>query len=603
LARRSTAGAEAAPVDGRKPEGRSESRSEKREARSASRESPADPFEPIADRRKLIADRLSVIARTVSPRVEVHSDTLVTLDVTGLTRLIGEGKEVAERLRRTAADHGILPVRVAVAATRTAAILLACSRVGMTVVPAGDEASALAMLPLGTLAVFLEADAALASTKPRGLGLGEVASPWPRAESRRPPAASRQSPAASRQPDILLTLSRWGLMTLGDLAALPPADLSERLGQQGIWWQRVARGEDAGPLVPTPDEERFESTLELEWPIEGLEPLSFVLGRLLEPLCQRLERRDRGAAMLHIRLRLVTRDTHARSLQLPAPMRDPRVLRTLLLLDLESHPAPAGIDAVTVAIDPTPGRIVQESLLTRALPTPEQMSTLLARLTALMGERRIGAPVVLDSHRPDACALAPFCVPDEGREIKSGARLGTRDSGLGASQNDVRLATGGSRLRGDSAPSASSTHGALGVSSSFPAGLKPDASSRDPRAPSAEPLAPISSVPCVALRRFRLPIAVAVVVDQGRPVSVRTDRQGLRGGRVEAWAGPWRTSGEWWMVQQGAPESGGPGGSGGWRGHPGWNREEWDVALGDGGIYRIFEDRDLGRWFIEGILD
>jgi hypothetical protein len=33
----------------------------------------------------------------------------------------------------------------------------------------------------------------------------------------------------------------------------------------------------------------------------------------------------------------------------------------------------------TVTIDPTPGRIVQESLLTRALPAPEQVSTLLAR--------------------------------------------------------------------------------------------------------------------------------------------------------------------------------------------------------------------------------
>ena len=123
--------------------------------------------------------------------------------------------------------------------------------------------------------------------------------------------------------------------------------------------------------MPAAEEEPFEASLQFEWPIAELEPLSFVLTRLLDPLCQRLEHRDRGAAALHLRLRLVTRDLHLRSLQLPAPMRDPKVLRTLLLLDLESHPAPAGIDAVTVAIDPTPGRIVQESLLTRALPAPE----------------------------------------------------------------------------------------------------------------------------------------------------------------------------------------------------------------------------------------
>ena len=57
--------------------------------------------------------------------------------------------------------------------------------------------------------------------------------------------------------------------------------------------------------MPTLPEERFESSLELEWPIEDLEPLSFVLTRLLEPLSARLERRDRGAAVLHLELRLV----------------------------------------------------------------------------------------------------------------------------------------------------------------------------------------------------------------------------------------------------------------------------------------------------------
>jgi protein ImuB len=112
----------------------------------------------------------------------------------------------------------------------------------------------------------------------------------------------------SSQP--LAVIARWGLRTLGELAALPPADLSERLGQDGIRWQRLARGEDTGPLVPAPEDEPFEASLELEWPIADLEPLSFVLTRLLDPLCRRLECRDRSAAALHLRLRLVTRDLH-----------------------------------------------------------------------------------------------------------------------------------------------------------------------------------------------------------------------------------------------------------------------------------------------------
>src|SRR5947209_14285015 len=116
----------------------------------------------------------------------------------------------------------------------------------------------------------------------------------------------------------------------------------------------MARGEDTHPRVPSRADERFDATLELEWPIEGLEPLSFVLTRLLEPLSTRLEARDRGAAALHVALRLVTRETHRRCLELPSPLRDVRTLRTLALLDLESHPPAAAIDQVTITIDPTP---------------------------------------------------------------------------------------------------------------------------------------------------------------------------------------------------------------------------------------------------------
>ncbi|HUC33705.1 MAG TPA: hypothetical protein VMS14_09895, partial [Ilumatobacteraceae bacterium] len=105
--------------------------------------------------------------------------------------------------------------------------------------------------------------------------------------------------------DLLSTLRRWGVKTFGDLVALPPGDVYERLGARGVTWQRLGRGEDLSPLVPWVPDDPFEAALDLEWPIEGLEPLSFVLARLLEPLDERLERADRGAAIVHTHLRLV----------------------------------------------------------------------------------------------------------------------------------------------------------------------------------------------------------------------------------------------------------------------------------------------------------
>ena len=316
------------------------------------------------------ADQLIAVAQEFTPRLEACGECEVVLDLSGVSRLFGEAREIAHELRREAADRG-LRVRVALAGTRTAARLAVHERAGVTIIEPGTEAAALELLPIGLLAVLV--------------------------------------------PDLdAVTLRRWGLTTLGELAALDAREVAARLGQRGVAWQRLARGEDPRPLLPAVPEERFEQALDLEWPIEGLEPLSFVLGRLMEPLSAHLERRDRGAAVLHVRLQLVSkredgrREVHERSLELPAPMRDARTLRTLALLDLESHPPPAAIDRVTVAVDPTPGRIVQYSLLTRPLPSPEQVSTLVARLDALMGQGRSGSPAPVDSWQPGAFTVRPF---------------------------------------------------------------------------------------------------------------------------------------------------------------------------------------------------
>lgn len=321
------------------------------------------------------------IARDFSPRVERHGTGCVVLDVSGLGRLLGDAPAIGAELDREAAIHG--GVTVAVAPTQSAALLLSRARPSLTVVT-GDPALAVAPVPLAILQQVL-------------------ADVHPLAPPGTPPA-----PHAEHTFDML---RRWGLTTLGEFAALPAADLSQRIGQGGLALQRLARGLDVRPLVPDPGIPRYVQAMDLEWPIDALEPLSFVLARLLDPLSTALERADRAAAAVRLDLRLVDRTTHARMLQLPAAMRDARVLRTLLLLDLEAHPAPAAIDAVTVEIDPAPARVVQYSLLERALPSAETLAALMARLTALVGQARCGSPALADTHRPDGFEMRPFA-PD-----------------------------------------------------------------------------------------------------------------------------------------------------------------------------------------------
>jgi protein ImuB len=453
-----------------------------------------------------------LVARDFSPRIERHGSASTVLDISGLGRLLGTPQTIGAELAR-AADGYAATVRIAIARSQTAARLLAIAQVGPTIAD-GDPAAAIASLPIDTLRVFIE----------DGTVQGSVA------------AARRKATV-----DRLDTFRRWGLATLGEIAVLPPMDLSERMGQEGLELQRLARGIDRVPLVPDPGVPRFIESVELEWPIDALEPLSFVFARLLDPLSLALERADRGAAAIRLDLGLVDRTTHSRCLQLPAAMRDAKVLRTLLLLDLESHPPACAIDVVTIEVDPVPGRIVQYSLLQRALPSPETLATLTARLSALVGDTRCGSPVLLDTWRPDGFELRRFAPSSSQFPVSS------------------------SHLRDDRQPS-------LHVPES--AGCL------------AEAAQPRRRTITLILRRFRPSVAIRVTVERGRPVRVAIDRRGMPGGHVERASGPWRTSGAWWEVGSAA-----------------WDRDEWDAALSDGSVCRLFHDRIGDRWFLDGVLD
>jgi protein ImuB len=114
-------------------------------------------------------------------------------------------------------------------------------------------------------------------------------------------------------------------------------------------------------------------------------------------------------------------------------MRESKTLRTLILLDLESHPPSAGIDVVTVTVDVVPGRIVQGSLFDRALPAPEQLATLTARLRALAGESRVGAPAVLNSHDERGAGMQTFSVTPSASWAAASPTVPVRASSCGDS--------------------------------------------------------------------------------------------------------------------------------------------------------------------------
>src|SRR5437868_7524266 len=204
-------------------------------------------------------------AQSFSPRVEdVAPDTLL-LDVSGLEKLVGPLMKIAREISRRATDVGF-ETNVAVASTLEAALLTANGFSGVTVVPDGKEAEVLGSLPVDVLFA--------------GGAYSE------------------------NSEEFLKTFRRWGIRKFREFAALPKIELTERLGQRGLDLQKMACGSGTRNLIPSDSPLVFEEAMELEYPIVLLEPLAFVLNRMLEHLCARLQGRALAAQELQLELTL-----------------------------------------------------------------------------------------------------------------------------------------------------------------------------------------------------------------------------------------------------------------------------------------------------------
>jgi protein ImuB len=404
---------------------------------------------------------LTGLAFAFSPLVEQASPDTVALDASGLERLFGLPQEVAAAMSRRAAERGIA-ANIAIADTPDAAIYAARGCKGVSVIPHGDEAKYLGSLPLALL---------------------------------------------DPTPALAETLERWGIRRFHDLAALPPLGIAERLGPEGLRLHGLARGGWPRQLVLLTDPLRFEDELELDYPVDLLEPLAFLLARLLNGLTTALAARGLATDELRLRLRLEDRTTHERTLRLPVPALDAKAFLKLQQLDLEAHPPAAPVVHIRMEMNPVKPRAAQNGLFVPVAPEPVKLELTIARIEALVGAGHIGSPELVDTHRPGEFRMMRF----------------------GASRPlDRTPATAQVRL---------------------------------------------------ALRVFRPPRAARVTLDGGQPDSVAAD--GIRG-RIVQRAGPWRTSGDWWTSDP-------------------WARDEWDIALTDGALYRLC--CSPRGWFVEGSYD
>jgi protein ImuB len=286
--------------------------------------------------------------------------------------------------------------------------------------------------------------------------------------------------------------------------------------------------------------------MELDDPVELLEPLSFILARLLNQLCANLQAQGLAVDELKLRLKLEDKTEHERGIRLPFPMRDGRIFLKLLLLDIESHPPQFAIVAVSITCEPAKPRSIQNGLFQPLAPEPEKLELTLARLARLVGRDNVGSPELVDTHRPGAFRLKRFSVK---RELNRRGRRGRNKS---------------TRRRGDAATGRNNSQSSI----------------LNPRS-------------VLAFRVFRPPLRAEVETPSGWPTRIKAHAGAGRSirGKVLRLAGPWRTSGDWWSED-------------------GWARDEWDVAIAGsetapekGTFYRIYHDLRSDSWFVEGVYD
>ena len=327
------------------------------------------------------------LAFTFSPLVEQTGVDTFVLDVAGQGLLFGSppnpasavddnaeidsARPLAAAIVRRAAQLGF-EVNVSVAANPDAAIHSARSFPGVSVIPAGAELLQLGNLPLKML------DYSLADIE------------------------------QERVAEIGETLELWGLRTFSDFAGLPLAGVAQRLGQAGVRLQKLAQGKSVRQMVLVQPPLGFEQSLELEHPVEELEPLSFILSRLLNQLCANLHSHALATNELRLHLKLEDRTELERTITLPVPMHNPKTLLRLLLFEIEAQPPLAAVVSVNIIAEPVKPRVAQTGLFIPLAPEPEKLELTLARLAKLVGADKVGSPEILDTHRPDAFRLKRF---------------------------------------------------------------------------------------------------------------------------------------------------------------------------------------------------
>lgn len=304
---------------------------------------------------------LHAVGFTLSPLIENTAPGVVTVDLRGanLARLIPTFTDALDQLKR-------FGLTVTAGIARTPLLALYAARSAPNIQWIHDEKSFLAPLPMA---------------------------------------------ATDASPTLLGILHNWGLSTFGQLTALPRDAIIRRFGAEGLALWNRASGGAVRPLVPVIATQQFTAAMEFEFSMETLEPLLFILNRLLDRLTFELTTAHFVASEIHLVLKLENEQTLSLDFRLPEPTSRTEILFRTLHTRLESTQTEFSITALSLELTPVRPLVRQQGIFETGLRDPHGFAETLARLSALVGAENVGTPQLENTHRPDAIKLiAPLAV-------------------------------------------------------------------------------------------------------------------------------------------------------------------------------------------------
>ena len=219
----------------------------------------------------------------------------------------------------------------------------------------------------------------------------------------------------SRDPEVRGRLARFGLVTIGAVAALPRSALVTRFGvAEGGRLHDRANGRETDPFRPRRAPERLALALALDEAVTGLDALRFVLRRLAGALAAQLDARGEAAGRARLTATLDPTFAPGRlpdpgaglptavvTQRLPEPTADPEALERLLVERLEREPPRAPVVRLELELlDVVPAAGHQLTLFVPQANAASRLGWQLARLAVRFGEGRVGRVALADPEAP-----------------------------------------------------------------------------------------------------------------------------------------------------------------------------------------------------------